>query len=132
MSKDNVKKLFGKIEKDAGLQKKYAALVQAHAEENEKKLAEKLVELGKTSGFAFSHDDLTSARAEIMDKINSNKELSDGDLANVAGGGISAAKNASIVGSVFSLGIACAILSMMMSKRPKGEGCAEHLTIREC
>jgi hypothetical protein len=30
MSKDNVKQMFGKMEKDAQLQKKYAELMQTH------------------------------------------------------------------------------------------------------
>jgi len=49
MSKDNVKQLFGKMEKDSELQKKYASLMRAHQIETEKSLADKLVELGKTS-----------------------------------------------------------------------------------
>ncbi len=28
---------------------------------------------GKTSGFAFSNEDLLAARAELIDKVNSNK-----------------------------------------------------------
>jgi predicted ribosomally synthesized peptide with nif11-like leader len=86
MSKDNVKKMFGKMEKDADMQKKYAALMLAHQNETEKLLSDKLVELGKTAGFAFSKDDLLAARAELVDIINSNKELSDKDLSDVAGG----------------------------------------------
>jgi len=110
MSKDNVKQMFGKLEKDAELQKKYAALMQADQKESETKMAEKLIELGKTSGFAFSRDDLIAARAEVMDKTNSNRELSDGDLANVAGG--SKRKSDILIATIFTAGIMCAVISI--------------------
>jgi predicted ribosomally synthesized peptide with nif11-like leader len=86
MSKDNVKQMFAKIENDADFQKKYAGLMEAHRQETEKALADKLIQLGKTAGFEFSNEDLHAARAEVMNIANSNKELSDGDLANVTGG----------------------------------------------
>ncbi len=86
MSKDIVKQMFGKMEKDAELQKKYAELMQAHQKDAEKALADKLLELGKTSGFAFSKEDLLAARAELMDRKNANGELADKDLESVAGG----------------------------------------------
>jgi len=106
MSKDMVKQMFGKMEKDAALKAKYAQLMQAHQKDAEKLLAGKLIEFGKTSGFAFSNEDLLAARAELMDKVNSNKELADGDLANVAGG--SAGTKAVIaIHSVISLGMGC-------------------------
>ncbi len=88
MSKDNVKKMFAKMEKDADFQKKYAGLMEAHHQETEKALADKLIQLGKTAGFEFSNEDLHAARAEVMDNTNSNKELSDDELANVTGGGL--------------------------------------------
>jgi len=86
MSKESVKQMFGKMEKDAALKAKYAEIMQSHLKETEKALAAKLVEMGKSSGFAFSNEDLLAARAELLDKTNSNKELSDNDLENVAGG----------------------------------------------
>jgi len=128
MSKDNVKQLFGKMEKDAALKGKYAELMQAHQAETEKALSDKLVELGKTSGFAFSKDDLLAARAEVMDNANSNKELSDGDLEKVAGG-MSAQnrKGASAVVSIFTLGIGCAIESIGAAALSAG-GCSGAMT----
>ncbi len=125
MSKDNVKQMFGKMEKDAALKGKYADLMKAHQKDAENKMAEKLIEFGKTSGFAFSKDDLLAARAEVMDKANSNKELSDGDLANVAGGG--AQKASAVMVSIFSAGIACAIVSLSDEKNQKGS-CGAHLS----
>jgi len=80
MSKEIVKKMFSQIEKDANLQKKYAETMQSHQIEAEKVLAGKLVELGKTSGFDFSKNDLLAARAELIDSINANNELSEKDL----------------------------------------------------
>ena len=125
MSKDNVKQMFGKMEKDANLQKKYTELMQIHQKETENKMAEKLIELGRTSGFIFSKDDLLSARAEIMDTNNSNKELADNDLENVAGGGIK--KTDAIVCSILSLGYACAVGSIEAEQQSPG-GCGALLS----
>ncbi len=86
MSKDSVKQMFAKMEKDAALKARYAELIKAHQKDGEKLLAEKLIELGKTSGFAFSNEDLLAARAELENNADSNKELSDADLGNVTGG----------------------------------------------
>jgi len=124
MSKDNVKKLFGRIEKDAELQKKYAALMQAHQKETENALSGKLVDLGKTSGFIFSSDDLIAVRAELVDKMNSNRELSDNDLADVAGGG--AQKTKAIVFSIVLVGIGCAMVSITEVARDRD--CSAALT----
>ncbi|HNY13339.1 MAG TPA: Nif11 family protein [Candidatus Wallbacteria bacterium] len=125
MSKDNVKKMFGKMNKEAELQKKYTAIMQEHQKEAEKNLADKLVEFGKTSGFSFSKDDLIAARAELMDKANSNKELSDTDLANVAGGG--SQKATAVMVSIFSAGIACAIVSASEEHLHSG-GCGQKMS----
>ncbi len=110
MSKNNVKQMFGKMEKDAELHKKYAVLMQAHQLETEKNLADKLVEFGKTAGFTFSKENLMAARSELADKINENKELSDEDLSNVAGGDITR-KQLGIIVSTAGVGVGCAILS---------------------
>jgi len=126
MSKENVKQMFGKMEKDAELQKKYAALMQAHTAETEKALSDKLVELGKTAGFAFSKDDLMAARAELVDKANSNKELSEGDLASVAGGSSETKHDAETI-SVYTFGIGCAITSIVKEAQSHG-GCAEYMS----
>jgi len=128
MSKDNVKKLFGKIEKDAELQKKYASLMQAHQKETEKALSDKLIEFGRTSGFAFSKDDLLAARAELIEKANSNKELSDGDLTHVAGG-VTQHKAGAIVWSVMTAGIGCAVVSCWAEAKKSG-GCSEDMTVK--
>jgi len=119
MSKDNVKQMFGKMEKDAALKGKYADLMKAHQMDAENKMAEKLIEFGKTSGFAFSKDDLLAARAEVLDKINSNKELSEGDLASVAGGG--GQKAGIIMASIITVGIACAAVSAITEFNKGGD-----------
>jgi len=86
MSKDAVKQMFGKMEKDAVLKGKYAELMQAHQIEAANALAEKLVEFGKTSGFAFSKVDLNAALGEMINKTVNSVELSDDELDKVAGG----------------------------------------------
>jgi len=134
MSKDKVKQMFGKMEKDADLQKKYAALMQAHQIEMEKALAEKLVEFGKTAGFIFSKENLMAARSELADKINENKELADGDLANVAGGNEASKKVFALV-SLTTIGLGCAYLGVRSILNELGnEGsCAGNITLTaEC
>jgi hypothetical protein len=133
MSKDNVKQMFGKMEKDAELQKKYAELMQAHQKETEKALTDKLVEFGKTSGFGFSKDDLLAARAELVDKLNSNKELSDGDLTNVAGGNASTKAMVGMV-SVATIGTFCALAGVIsIVTAAEGRSCSENISLTaEC
>jgi len=120
MSKDNVKQMFGKMEKDAALKGKYAELMQAHQKDAENTMAEKLIEFGKTSGFAFSKEDLLAARSEVMDKANSDKELSDGDLANVAGGG--GQKVCVVLTSIITVGVGCAFTSLLTTHIEGGCG----------
>jgi len=134
MSKDNVKQMFEKIEKDAALKGKYAELMQAHQKEAEKLLTGKIIELGKTSGFAFSNEDLLAARAELMDKVNSNKELSDGDLANVAGG---SATTKALIGvlSLALFGVGCityGLISVTAEVRDKGSCSGEVSATAKC
>ena len=124
MSKDDVKRMFGKLEKDAALKGKYADLLKAHQKDAENKMAEKLIEFGKTSGFAFSKDDLLAARSELADNSNLNKELSAEDLNNVAGGDI--VKASAVVCSVFGLGVACAVASVV--HEVYRAGCAKGMT----
>ena len=129
MSKDNVKQMFGKIEKDAALKAEYARLMQAHQIETEKKLSDKLIEFGKTSGFAFSKDDLMAARAEIIDKSNSNKELSQDDLDNVAGGVKDGYKKFALIStSISSLGVVCALLSVTNEAMSPHGGCGKFMS----
>jgi len=125
MSKDNVKMMFGKMEKEAQLQEKYLELLRRNQNLTENVLTEKLIEFGRSSGFAFSKNDLMAARAEIMDKANSNRELSDNDLSNVAGGG-GGKGNAAIV-SIFSFGFACAMISIDLESSKAGE-CSKYMT----
>jgi len=117
-----VKKMFAKIEEDADFQKKYAVVMKVHINETEKALADKLIELGKISGFEFSKDDLIEARREFFDSSNSSEELSESDLNKVAGGG--EMKTQGIVLSIFSAGIICAIISVANAKTV----CAASLT----
>ena len=65
MSKDNVKHMFAKIDKDESMKKSYEQLMKSCHEEYEKIIAQRLIEFGKTKGFAFSKDDLISAQADL-------------------------------------------------------------------
>jgi len=122
MSKDNVKKMFAKIEKDMKLTQEYIDLLKEHGQSSEKIIMEKLVEFGKKSGFIFSSDDLIAARAELMDKKNSNAELADDDLEKVAGGGIT--KAGAVIMSTVTAGIWCALTSIKNTE----ENCKKLMT----
>jgi len=125
MSKDTVRQMFERIEKDAVLKGKYAELMKAHQKEIDGSLAGRLVDLGKGSGFAFSPEDLFAARAEIIDRANSNAELSAGDLGKVAGGGISNKEFGTVL-SVLTVGIGCAVSSVLLAIH--SNRCAELLS----
>jgi len=128
MSKDTVKQMFGKMEKDAGLKAKYSELMQAHKKEAEKTLADKIIEFGKSSGFSFSKDELMAARVELIEKINENKELADKDLASVAGGGPgNAGKSYGILLSTLTFGVGCLIVSTIEDSKKPG-GCIDNLS----
>ena len=130
MSKDNVKMMFAKMAKDEVFHKRYTDLMQAYQNETEKALADRLIQLGKTSGFEFNKEDLLAARAEIIDTANSNKELSDNDLASVAGGG--QMKTAAVLCSIGTAGIVCAIISVV-GEIDKGGNCGDRMsTTKKC
>jgi len=136
MSREEVKKLFGGIEKDEKLKGNFTELIREHTRETEKMLAEKIAELGRSSGFEFSKDDLFAARAELMDKINANEELNDNDLATVSGGGVSGkiTFGVSMALSMASFGtcyIGYGVISGVYAKREGG--CAGAISIsKEC
>ncbi len=104
--------------------------MQSHQKETEISLADKLIELGRSSGFAFSKDELMAARAELMDQFNSNTELVDRDLADVAGG-MSDRKVTVIKMSIAGLGFQCAFASVVMEMQTKGK-CGDRMTTTGC
>jgi len=132
MSKDNVKHMFAKIDKDESMKKSYEQLMKSCHEEYEKIIAQRLIEFGKTKGFAFSKDDLISAQAELIDKFNENRELSDNDLSNVAGGSVVRKCELAFV-SVSTFGVACAITSIVTELQRQGKcGSVMSVTTHEC
>jgi len=131
MSKENVKKMFGKLEKDAEFQKKYLSLMKTYAKENETALTDRLIEFGKLEGFSFSSDDLLAARAELIDKVNANGDLADEDLAKIAGG-TSLPKAVPVVFSIFTAGIMCALMSVVGAANTPNKGCEHLMSTQEC
>ncbi|MEZ7893053.1 MAG: hypothetical protein QMC67_15040 [Candidatus Wallbacteria bacterium] len=109
MSKETVKKMFAAISKNSEMHQNYMNMVQKLQKENQNLVMENLIKFGSTNGFNFSKDDLTEARQELIDKINSNSELDEKDLSNVSGG---TNKGSFIAASVVSAGIYCAITSI--------------------
>lgn len=108
--------------------KKYSAMMQEHQIETDKILAGRLIEFGKAAGFSFSKDDLMAARAELIDTMNSNGELSDDDLEKVAGGG--SFKGMAAIMSVMTAGAACVALSVNAEIFSGGGGCGKVMTTR--
>jgi len=86
MSKENLIKLFEKIQIDQELKKKYVELMASHFAETEKVMTNKLIELGKTAGLSFSKEDIKNFTDELINKTGSKKEISNGDLDKVSGG----------------------------------------------
>ena len=86
MSKDNVKQMFGKIEKDADLQKKYFELMNQHHKESETALFKKIIEFGKTENFSFSVEDVAAFKAELIAPDNNKSEIRENELNLISGG----------------------------------------------
>lgn len=133
MSKENVKKFFAAIEQDENLKAKYVAAMKEYHAESEKILTDKLITLGSSANISFNQQDLKEARSELMDQINENGELSDKDMLAVSGGNISYAskKTSSILSSILSFGVMCAINSIVSEAAQKG-GCGASMTTVNC
>jgi len=106
MNTEIVKRLFTKIAEDTKLAQDYIELLKKNKHAGEMCLAEKIVEFGNQSGFAFSPQDLFAARAELLDRKNSNSELSNNDLGNVASGAVNR-KAEIITASVIRASVFC-------------------------
>jgi len=130
MSKDNVKKMFAKLEKDQALMKEYVEIIRSQQALVEKELAEKLISLGNAKGFSFNMQDLIDAKNELIDKTNSNRELAESDLANVAGGNAASKTNFGLA-SLFTLGLSCAAggFNSIVAEKENQGSCATRLSL---
>jgi len=127
MSKETVKKFFTKMESTPELKKAFTELLGQNQKTPMDTLAEKICVFGKSAGFEFSKVELAAARAELVETANGNGELSDDDLANVAGGAAAiGSKAGNIVASIVSVGIVCAAISISSANR--GDNCAADLS----
>lgn len=132
MSKENVKKFFVRVEQDETVRKNFLASMESIKPETQNEAAEKIIKTAKAAGFNFNAEELFEARAELIDAVNSNPELSDKDLSSVSGG-INYTKTKTIAMSVISAGIVCAVMSIIgEAKIPENSsGCAAWLTINK-
>ena len=112
MSKENVKKFFGDLEKNQELREKLNAVLEKAAEET----SSKIVALANAGGYTFTESDLMEFNSDMIEQANSNGKLSENDLKQAAGGG-----PISIMGSIITLGIACAVYSIY-SEAAHGKG----------
>jgi len=127
MSKETVKKFFTKLESAPELKKAFTELLGQNQQAPMDTLAEKICVFGKSAGFEFSKAELIAARAEFVENANGNRELSDDDLANVAGGAAAiGSKAGNIAASIVSFGIVCAAISISSANR--GDNCAGDLS----
>jgi predicted ribosomally synthesized peptide with nif11-like leader len=85
MSTQSVKQFWKQIESDAVLQKKVEELFQ-QVEDQPVAKAEEVVRLGKQHGFEFTSEDLK----DYLVTNGRDAQLSETDLANVAGGALNA------------------------------------------
>lgn len=125
MSKENVKNFFEELEKNAGLKMKFIDLMKKHHEELSSDMENELLKIAADSGFPFTSLELHDIRSGIIEEVNGNIALSDEELSVAAGGG--PPKWAIIVMSIGSLGLGCAIESILFEVGKKG-GCGEYLT----
>ncbi len=132
MSKETVKKFFVKVEQDETLRNSFLAAIKSIKPENQNEVAEKIIQTAKTAGFDFSAEELFEARAELVDAANSNPELSDKDLSAVSGG-ITESKAKAVGVSIGTVGIGCAVISIMgeATVSQNSTGCAAWLTINK-
>ena len=119
---DVMKELYNKVSKDAALQEKYTAIIKDAEKAGGEATRENLIVFAKEAGY-----DVTIEEAQEFFKglVEEQKgELSDAELDMVAGGKVESA----IVFSIFTLGIACAVVSLetVMVR----ENCGEELSRR--
>ena len=124
MSKENVKKFFEEIGKNTALKEKYMSVIKESHEEACRKMIVTMVDFAKTSGFAFGENDLKALHSDMMDKANSNSELSDDDLMTAAGG---ASRGLMIFGSIATVGVWCAVMSVGMEIGMGKGGCKDFM-----
>ena len=100
MSVENVKSFYAKLKEDENLQHQIKEQAKGTAEES----MQALVGLAAAQGFPFDKKDLEAFIDEETKKFNTQGELSEAELAEVAGGAL----GDWVLCSVFSLGGACA------------------------
>jgi len=117
-----MKELYWKVAADSVLQDKFAEIVRNAENENKETVAEKLVEFAKESGYEATIEELKAF-------LEREGELSDSELDMVAGGKSQNGRG-NVIGSVFTLGITCAVGSVLFElDRVSGEsifGCKDH------
>lgn len=139
MSKERVQEFFAAVEKDENLKDQFSAVIQEiqaelvkfeSQDERDRIFGEKLIELGKKSGFEFNLHDLKEARQELLDQTSENGELAEEDLRAVAGGlRPITRKDMGLVYSIATpLGIGCIIASIGAPMLDKRETCGGYLS----
>jgi predicted ribosomally synthesized peptide with nif11-like leader len=118
---EKMKALYEKVAGDSGLQAKFAEIMSKAEAEGEAATEAKLAAFAKEAGFEVSVEEVK----EYSEKLSEEKigELTDGELDMVAGGK-SFAGVLSVLNSVISLGITCAINSAA-TKQTEGS-CARY------
>jgi predicted ribosomally synthesized peptide with nif11-like leader len=132
MSKENVKKFFAKVEQDENIRNNFLIAMEDVKPEIQNEAAEKIIKVAAAAGFNFNSKELFEARAELIDMVNSNPELSDKELGAVSGG-ITDSKFKAVTASVTTAGIACAVMSIIgeATVKQNSAGCAAWLTINK-
>jgi predicted ribosomally synthesized peptide with nif11-like leader len=101
MSIENARAFYEKVKGDQSLQQRIGELAKEKPAETEVII----IKVAAENGFSFTLEEMKAVIAEVAPE---GGELSDAELEAVAGGG---GKSAAIAASIFSVGIACAIVN---------------------
>lgn len=116
MSKENVKEFMNEVQKDKKLQEKIKALSKSG-----KKVSEgAIVELAEESGFVFTVDELNEVAEEKKTELKAERELDDGALEQVAGGGVGL-----MLLSGFTIFIGCGLAFLISVDKGDANLCAD-------
>lgn len=126
MSKEKIKLFFKELEKNPELQAKFLEKMKDEKTESAADVTTKAIAFGKTAGFDFTEDELKEYSAELMDAMHENNELPDEEIKDAAGG---FSKQAAILSSICTLGVGCALISIISATRHGKSACAQQMSI---
>lgn len=129
MSTANVTAFFQKMQTDDDLKKQFTVAQSELQQQMMNQLVDKIVDLGSAHSYDFDATDLRVMYNAMTDQMSENRELSD-DEVNAIAGGKTAAQHGAALKSAITLGIYCAIASIV-GETKEGTSCAAWLTLNK-